>query len=186
MTALTPAQRGPMPDFAAVLGPSPAEFMRMVDQPGVTEAIERTGQIRDALKVADWDRALPLMANAYRACDWRTLGQSSWRRYCTVHLGLGGARKSAANRGPRSVYFIQPVDGGPIKIGIAAHVLGRLSGLQTGSPVELRVLGVIPGVRQSYEAELHERFAATRRHGEWFEPTPELMAFIAVHAEVPA
>lgn len=173
------------PDFAAVLGPSPTEFMKMVDQPGVAGAVERSAQIRAALGANDWDRALPLIAASYRDQDWRALGQRSWLRYCAVHLGLGGPRKNAANLGPRSVYFVQPVDGGPIKIGIAANVASRLSGLQTGSPVELRVLGIIPGVRPSREAELHERFASTRKHGEWFEPTPELMAYIAVHAEVP-
>jgi hypothetical protein len=86
---------------------------------------------------------------------------------------------------PRTVYFIQPVGGGLIKIGIASNVASRLSGLQTGSPVELHVIAVIRGVEQSTEAELHLRFAAARRHGEWFEPTPELLAYIAEHAEVP-
>lgn len=85
----------------------------------------------------------------------------------------------------RTVYFIQPVAGGLIKIGIASNVTARLSGLQTGSPVELRVIGVIRGVDQTAEAGLHLRFAASRKHGEWFEPTPELLAYIAEHAEVP-
>src|ERR1017187_677078 len=35
------------------------------------------------------------------------------------------------------VYFAQPVDGGPIKIGVTNDLRLRLSGLQTGSPVKL-------------------------------------------------
>ncbi len=85
----------------------------------------------------------------------------------------------------RTVYFIAPVDGGRIKIGIASNVAARLANLQTGSPVPLRVIGIIRGVALAVEAELHVRFASCRCHGEWFEPTPELLAYIAEHAEVP-
>jgi hypothetical protein len=85
----------------------------------------------------------------------------------------------------RNVYFIQPVGGGLIKIGIAADVAARLALLQTGCPIELRVIGVIPGAKATTETALHHHFAAARVRGEWFEPTPELLAYIAEHAEVP-
>lgn len=39
------------------------------------------------------------------------------------------------------------------------------------------VLAKTPG-SYSEEARLHNRFAALRRHGEWFEPGPELMKLI--------
>lgn len=78
----------------------------------------------------------------------------------------------------RSVYFISPVGGGLIKIGVAGDVAGRLESLQTGSPVLLEVRAVITDGGEALELSLHKRFAASRRHGEWFEPTPELLALI--------
>lgn len=85
-------------------------------------------------------------------------------------------------RAKRSVYFVQPIHGGLVKIGVAADVAGRLNSMQTGSPVQLRVIGVIPDVGQDRETELHQRFAESRSHGEWFEPTPELLAYIDENA----
>jgi len=73
-------------------------------------------------------------------------------------------------------YFVQSVDGGPIKIGITrTSPEARLSGLQTGSPLQLRIVGLIAG---DQEKMLHERFAKIRLHGEWFTPTDELIDFI--------
>lgn len=82
----------------------------------------------------------------------------------------------------RSVYFIQPVGGGLIKIGVATNPDSRLLGLQTGCPVELRLIGVIAGAGQATETELHQRFASTRVRGEWFEPTAELLTLISERA----
>lgn len=86
--------------------------------------------------------------------------------------------KVTARPDRRRVYFVQPAAGGLVKIGVAADVKSRLATLQTGSPVPLRVLAVLPGGGQAAEAELHERFAHLRSHGEWFEPAPELLAYI--------
>lgn len=83
----------------------------------------------------------------------------------------------------RSVYFIQPTAGGLIKIGVATNPTSRLQSLQTGCPVELRILGIVPDVGQVVETELHQRFAASRVRGEWFDPTPDLVAYIAEHAK---
>ncbi len=86
--------------------------------------------------------------------------------------------------GSRTVYFIQPAQGGLIKIGVAQHLPSRLATLQTGSPLELRVIAVMQG-GEPVERELHKRFAADRRHGEWFEPSPELLDFIAQNGAKP-
>jgi hypothetical protein len=75
------------------------------------------------------------------------------------------------------VYFIQPVDGGLIKIGVARNVKKRLAAHQIGSPVILRLLLAIPG-DASLESIMHSRFGRLRRHGEWFEPAPLLLQFI--------
>jgi hypothetical protein len=83
----------------------------------------------------------------------------------------------------RCVYFIQPVGGGLIKIGVAGWPKLRLAAIQHMSPVPLRLLGEIPGVGQAEETRLHARFADIREHGEWFRPAAELLAYIAEHAQ---
>ncbi len=75
------------------------------------------------------------------------------------------------------VYFLQALDGGPIKIGVSNNPEGRLASLQTGSPVKLRILGTAAG-DQRREARLHRKLAAHRLHGEWFADAPEVMAAI--------
>lgn len=92
----------------------------------------------------------------------------------------GGLRAPRRERLRRHVYFIQAMGGGPIKIGSAADVTGRLQMLQTGSPVRLQVLAVIPGADECGEFALHAQFAESRLHGEWFQPTPELLDVIAI------
>jgi Meiotically up-regulated gene 113 len=47
-----------------------------------------------------------------------------------------------------------------------------------------RYCPVVPGTLQT-EREIHAKFAAHRLHGEWFEATPELLAFIAEQQEFP-
>lgn len=76
------------------------------------------------------------------------------------------------------VYFIQAAEAARVKIGYSADPPGRLDELSTGSPVPLALIAVMPG-DPSDEAQLHERFAADRTHGEWFRRSPEIEAFIA-------
>lgn len=81
------------------------------------------------------------------------------------------------------VYFIRQGTDGPIKIGFTSGGIDvRLAALQAGNPYTLRVLRTIPG-GQIEEQELHERFKAHRLQGEWFESTPELLAFIAARGD---
>jgi hypothetical protein len=72
-------------------------------------------------------------------------------------------------------YFIQSEDGGNIKIGSSRNPSARLSSLQTGSPVKLRLVGVI---EKPIERELHSKFSEHRTHGEWFSPVKEILDFI--------
>lgn len=70
-----------------------------------------------------------------------------------------------------SVYFIQAVSGGLVKIGVTQYdVRHRLASLQTGSPVELRIVKTIDNVPRARETEIHQHFAAHRVRGEWFDP----------------
>jgi hypothetical protein len=83
-------------------------------------------------------------------------------------LLAGGCRL----RGPVT-YFVQQIDGGPIKIGktTASQVNARLRGLQCGNPTPLRFTRIIKG---DFEAQLHAEYAAERIRGEWFRPSPDL------------
>lgn len=74
-----------------------------------------------------------------------------------------------------SVYFAGA--GSRIKIGWSRKVGSRIAQLQTGNSDPIRLLGVIPGGRAK-ERQLHEQFAHARLSGEWFDATPDLMAFI--------
>lgn len=73
------------------------------------------------------------------------------------------------------VYFVR--GGDRIKIGFSQLPveMGRLQALQTGSPVELELVGQRPGTKLT-ERALHKLFAEDRVHGEWFEISDDLLA----------
>lgn len=75
-------------------------------------------------------------------------------------------------------YFAQAEKTGLVKIGRAVNVQSRLKSLQHGSPDKLKLLGVIPESNMS-EEELHKEFSRDRSHGEWFQPSSQLLDFIA-------
>lgn len=77
-----------------------------------------------------------------------------------------------------AIYFIQAVDGGPIKVGRTEWMTRRLESLQVGNPKQLVVLGVEPlplDELLARERELHQQFDYARVRGEWFEPVPDLV-----------
>lgn len=76
------------------------------------------------------------------------------------------------------VYFIQGEDGGLIKIGTTNNLKIRFLNLQNSSPVKLKLLASANIFEYYSEIQMHEKFAKHRRHGEWFEPVPELLDFI--------
>ena len=78
-----------------------------------------------------------------------------------------------------SVYFVRATaPEGPIKIGFAGDFASREKSLRAMSPVPLETLLVIDGDR-SLELALHQRFAAHRRNGEWFNSHPDILSYIA-------
>lgn len=79
--------------------------------------------------------------------------------------------------GITAIYFIQDGEDGPIKIGSGRNPWLRLEHLQIGNPRELHIRAVVR-THRGYERELHQRFAAHRIRGEWFEPVPDLLALI--------
>lgn len=78
------------------------------------------------------------------------------------------------------IYFVQAEIIGRIKIGYAsqATLSRRLSCLGVASPVSLNLLVVVRGDRVR-EKVLHDRFSHARVRGEWFDPKPDLVRYIA-------
>ncbi len=81
-----------------------------------------------------------------------------------------------------SIYFIQAVTGGPIKIGFSAqHPESRLYSLQVGNPEELQIIATMSGTK-NFEKEVHRRFYKHHIRGEWFRDDPEIKGFISERA----
>lgn len=80
---------------------------------------------------------------------------------------------------PCFVYVIRA--GGPIKVGVAHNVPGRLRTLQTGNPYRFELLYVLPGAHD-LEWQLHKRIEPNRTDGgaEWFdgELIPAFLEFV--------
>jgi hypothetical protein len=91
---------------------------------------------------------------------------------------LGPETQSEDAQGGTFIYFIEAVGQDRIKIGKADDPKARLRQLQTGSSVELRLLGATAD-QASREAEIHAAFAFERIHGEWFHATQRLREYIA-------
>lgn len=77
------------------------------------------------------------------------------------------------------VYFVQPVGGGLIKIGLTCDPEARLRELMIWSPVDLQILVVIPGNLQ-LEQNIHDCFLDAHERGEWFKPIPRLTRAISL------
>jgi hypothetical protein len=92
-----------------------------------------------------------------------------------------------AQDSPGFIYFIRAIQGprhsARVKIGWTRDPRKRLKDLQTGSPVELYLIGAIPGGRED-ERAMHERFALSRMHGEWFALTGEMHELVIERGEL--
>jgi hypothetical protein len=102
---------------------------------------------------------------------------------CGFDEDWGGGRvpmtEAERKRAQRSrevwTYAIEQVGAPFIKIGRANNPGARLLDLQTGSPVELRIVAM---AKVDIERELHEELAADSSGGEWFHRTERVMAVI--------
>lgn len=73
------------------------------------------------------------------------------------------------------IYFIGHTD--YIKIGYTNDISSRLKALQVGSPIELKMIGLIDGDME-YELFIHNKFNHLKIRGEWFKYTKEIENFI--------
>jgi len=139
---------------------------------------------------------LTLVANVYYKEDelieglgcsrkWlrRKVGKASRRGEERIYLGsdvlaaFEPCPPTAADPTP-TIYFVQSIDGGPVKIGYTTQLPKRLADLRSMNPRFLVLLASMPGTEDD-ERRLHERFSTTRLHGEWFKSTTDLVALIA-------
>jgi hypothetical protein len=74
------------------------------------------------------------------------------------------------------VYFL--FSNGSIKIGFTKNITTRLDDLKTGLACGVECFIAVQGT-PLLERALHRKFYASRMSGEWFEPTKDLLAFIA-------
>lgn len=92
------------------------------------------------------------------------------------------------------VYFVAPEallhrdeldEGTQVKIGFTrGNPLVRLSALQTGSPLPLKLWAYVQGSKE-LESAFHETFAEMRSHGEWFYVSSKLYDFMGYLGEEP-
>lgn len=76
------------------------------------------------------------------------------------------------------VYFILSEHSKTVKIGYSSTPEKRLDSLQTGSPVQLKLIGKLQATK-SDEASFHARYQKYRTHGEWFAlPQDEVDAIV--------
>ena len=76
------------------------------------------------------------------------------------------------------IYFVQAGVDGPIKIGHSTRVpRRRLAEVQTGCPQVLKLLLTMSGDKK-LERKMHALFGHAHLHGEWFNPTAQLVEFI--------
>lgn len=80
------------------------------------------------------------------------------------------------------IYYIACPTTLRVKIGFTrTSAYERLAALQTGSPTKLCIVGTHPGSFDD-ERRLHQKFAGSRVHGEWFELTEEMYVHLSINA----
>ena len=81
------------------------------------------------------------------------------------------------------IYFMRPVGQvGPIKIGCSRWPDHRLRDISNWSPLPLELIATGPG-NFKLERALHDKFADSRSHKEWFHPNDILLGAIAKVAD---
>jgi len=121
-----------------------------------------------------------LELNGERHCDHKPWFDLENGEIVCEKCGLvydGASEYDHAAEYGKVVYFVQSRLGGPIKIGLTTELSQRLKQLQNESPIPLQIVGALRG-DEKVEAAIHERFRKLRLHGEWFEPSTELVEFI--------
>lgn len=119
-----------------------------------------------------------------RFAEWEQEGaaklERDGRRWRRLYLRACVVAVRVPTRAHRegSIYVLRRPSTGAIKIGFSTDVDARVRTLSSQSGEQLVRLACFAGTLAG-EAELHDRFADCRHVGEWFGPSPELLAWIA-------
>ncbi|HET7342866.1 MAG TPA: ORF6N domain-containing protein [Methylomirabilota bacterium] len=101
--------------------------------------------------------------------------QGSENLFSVIRAAILEAAPNDASDDAIYTYFIRAGMDGPIKIGSTRNFDARFRSLMTMSPLPLNVVAILRG---DHEAECHAQLRRFRLHGEWFAPSPFVMAFI--------
>lgn len=99
--------------------------------------------------------------------------ESMWQEAVARAMRAGTKRPEVIGK----IYFLRCRSTGLLKIGFSENVTARLASIRRQSSTEIDTLLIVDG-GETEEAELHQRFASSRHHNEWFTETPSLMAEI--------
>lgn len=87
------------------------------------------------------------------------------------------------NRKQGFVYLVESA--GYHKIGISKNVANRMAGMVTNSPLPFTLVHTITTDDMAWaESQLHQRYAAQRVRGEWFDLCPDDIAYICAIADL--
>lgn len=133
---------------------------------------------------------LPFHILSYSICSHPDCAQviAKGRYYCDAHAKQPHPFKQSEKVSPkqakrnemaaRGECYVYAVAGGDlVKFGKAINVQSRLASLQTGSPVELILLGSVLGPK-SLESEVHAWAEPHHQRGEWFKRTDAIERLI--------
>ena len=163
------------------IAPVPPPFLTVQEVADLARCHEQTVRAaihRGELEARRGGRAR-LIIHADAARRWATARDGEPRPSLAEEAYL---RLIAAAPDAMVVYAVQAGRNGPVKIGRVNQVrklLRRLNQLQTGSAEPLylrRVIATWPGGGE--EQRLHARFGEDRLEGEWFAPSPHVLAFL--------
>lgn len=159
-----------------------ARYLASVPDRNRADADAILALMRTGMSARKASRALGMSENRAHTLEIlkRSPEVSAYMREEMKKLRQKNAAPSRAGRpAGGSVYFLQGVGGGCIKIGFTGgHPEQRRRDLQTGSPTELKIIYHVKGSRND-EAWAHHHFRNSHSHGEWFWPSRDLMEFIA-------
>lgn len=91
------------------------------------------------------------------------------------HLAASGGPTRGTRRMKQSIYFASAC--GKIKIGCSVDPERRILSVGEWVPYPTTLLATMPGT-YALEASLHRMFDEEWSHGEWFDASPRLLAFI--------
>lgn len=88
------------------------------------------------------------------------------------------AEEKNINRLP-SVYFLQSIESGLIKIGQTSHgIEKRIAQISGMCPGGVKLIAIVREANKDLEFELHRMFKSLRVNGEWFSPGAKLIDYI--------